>query len=176
MENLSKEAKEEIISMLERINKIADNLKSVCKNNYRSFLSPCSEIIFYQQFTMEISDELRRINDIVEYEEHRLPIEIGAEFIDWADGYFEYKLDMIVEEESAMEDYKLRTCRRFKIDKSDFNRKLVKWCEFRNYEYNPEYIMKSRTDVERTRNIILSIIPEVGKVRCFYIGSKRETK
>jgi hypothetical protein len=101
--------------------------------------------------------------------------EIGLEFINWADQWFENgHFNKIINKEEAYESWK-NTLNRSElawVTPNKFKKKLCGWCRVRDYTFNPESQMKNRTSTERIRNE-LRFTNEVGKA-CygFYIENK----
>jgi len=114
--------------------------------------------------------------DMGDIEKRQKENKIGMDFIDWADNYFEDRLDQEISKEEAFIKYKdsLSKYGSGYVKKNTFTKKLIWWCEIRGYEYNPEWYMHNRSLTERKRNEIR--FTDVSGNQCygFYISSKRK--
>lgn len=105
---------------------------------------------------------------------------IGLDFIDWADVYFQDKFNMQVDKEEAFVSFKNSLSARSQsfVKKKTFTKKLQLWCEIKGYIYNPEEIMRYKSETERKRNEIRWQKPlfqgsdKMISVYGFYIGNK----
>lgn len=179
MKKLTTTIKEAIKDRLEDITRIAKDYKNIIDHDYQ-FVDGYEENAFYFKFNKAIKSELVKIENILDDINHaRNNIELGLNFIDWADVYFQDKFNMQINSDEAYDSFKysLPVTERVDITKFRFIRKMKMWCEIRGYEYNPEDIMKQRTEIERKLNEIRFM-----KVTCdgeeicygFYIGNKEE--
>jgi hypothetical protein len=64
---------------------------------------------------------------------------MGENFRQWADNYFELRMDEIVERKAAYEDF-MKSANMQKISPQSFLKKLVAWADFMNYRFNPEHV------------------------------------
>ena len=171
--------KEAIKDRLEDITRIAKDYKNIIDHDYQ-FVDGCEENKFYHKFNKAIKSELVKIENILDnINNARNYIEPGLDFIDWADVYFQDKFNMQINRDEAYDSFKysLPVMERVGITLSSFIRKVKMWCEIRGYEYNPEDIMKQRTEIERNRNEIRFMkVTCDGEKKCygFYIGNKEE--
>ena len=179
MEKLTTTMKEAIKDRIDNITKIAKDYKNIINHDYQ-FIGGTEESTFYFKFNRAIKSELVKIENILDDINHaRNYIEIGLEFLDWADNYFQNNFNKIINRKEAYVffNYSYPAKRRVDITLSSFIRKVKMWCEIRGYEYNPEDIMKQRTEIERNRNEIRFMkVTNKGEEMCwgFYIGNKEE--
>ena len=180
MEKLTKTMKEAIKDRIDNITKIAKDYKNLIDHDYQ-FIDGAEENTFYFKFNRAIKSELVKIENILDDINHaRNYIEIGLDFLDWADNYFQNNFNKIINREEALKDYKhsLPLNRYASVNICNFIKKVRLWCQIKGYTYNPEEIMNQRTIAERNRNEIRFM-----KVTCdgekicygFYIGNKEET-
>lgn len=103
---------------------------------------------------------------------------VGTDFIDWADTYFQDRFNMLIDKEDAFCNYKNSLSQRSQsfVKKKTFTKKLQQWCEIRGYIYNPEEIMRYKSETERKRNEIRwqkeTLDRKTISVYGFYIGNK----
>ena len=103
---------------------------------------------------------------------------VGTDFIDWADTYFQDRFNMQIDKEDAFCNYKSSLSQRSQsfVKKKTFTKKLQQWCEIRGYIYNPEEIMRYKSETERKRNEIRwqkeTFEGKTISVYGFYIGNK----
>lgn len=101
--------------------------------------------------------------------------QIGLDFLDWADDYFDDKFNQILDDEVCYLAYKAALSRKEEswAKKKTFTKKVIGWCEIRGYAYNPEWFMQSRSDTERKRGK-LNLFETTGQQRYggFYIENK----
>ena len=89
MEKLTTTIKEAIKDRLEDITRIAKDYKNIIDHDYQ-FVDGYEENAFYFKFNKAIKSELVRIENILDDINHaRNYIELGNEFIDWAEYYFQ---------------------------------------------------------------------------------------
>ena len=181
MEKLTTTMKEAIKDRIDNITKIAKDYKNIIDHDYQ-FVDGHEENTFYFKFNKAIKSELVKIENILDDINHaRNYIEIGLEFLDWADNYFQNNFNKIINREDAFRNYKdslsLNRCTSLNI--RIFIKKVRLWCQIKGYTYNPEEIMKQRTIAERNFNEIWmyedTYTGDNVKVYCFYIGNKEET-
>lgn len=118
--------------------------------------------------------------DMTNIEERQKRYTIGLDFIDWADVYFQDKFNMNVDKEEAFIDFKNSLSQRSQsfVKKKTFTKKLQLWCEIKGYTYNPEEIMRYKSETERKRNEIRWQKPifkgsnEMKNAYGFWIGNK----
>ncbi|MCR5645868.1 MAG: hypothetical protein K6F96_05720 [Bacteroidales bacterium] len=79
--------------------------------------------------------------------------QIGLDFLDWADDYFDGKFNQVLDDEVCYNAYKAALSRKEEswAKKKTFTKKIIGWCEIRGYSYNPQWFMKNRSDTERKR-------------------------
>ena len=181
MEKLTPTMKETIKDRIDNITIIAKDYKNIIDHDYQ-FVDGYEENTFYFKFNKAIKSELVKIENILDDINHaRNYIEIGLEFLDWADNYVQNNFNKIINREEAHEDYKhsLPFNRHASVNIRDFIKKVRLWCQIKGHTYNPEEIMNQRTIAERNFNEIWmygdSYKGEKVKVYCFYIGNKEET-
>lgn len=180
MEKLTTTMKEAIKDRIDNITKIAKDYKNIIDHDYQ-FVDGCEESTFYFKFNRAIKSELVKIENILDDINHaRNYIEIGPDFIDWADYYFQNNFNKVINREEAFESYKhsLPYNRHASLNIRIFIKKVKLWCQIKGHTYNPEEIMKLRTETERKRNEIRwkdeDIIGNTVSVYGFYIGNKEE--
>ena len=180
MEKLTTTMKEAIKDRIDNITKVANDYKNIINHDYQ-FIDGAEESTFYFKFNRAIKSELVKIENILDDINHaRNYIEIGPDFIDWADYYFQNNFNKTINREEAFRNYKdslsLNRCTRLNI--RIFIKKVKLWCQIKGHTYNPEEIMKQRTETERKRNEIRwndrDIIGNTVSVYGFYIGNKEE--
>lgn len=98
--------------------------------------------------------------------------QIGLDFLDWADDYFDGKFNQILDDEVCYNAYKAALSRKEEswAKKKTFTKKVIGWCEIRGYFYNPDWYMQNRSDTERKRGK-LNLFDVTGEQRYggFYI-------
>lgn len=101
--------------------------------------------------------------------------QIGLDFLDWADDYFDGKFNKILDDEVCYQAYKAALSRKEEswAKKKTFTKKVIGWCEIRGYAYNPDWFMQSRSDTERKRGK-LNLFDTTGEQRYggFYIENQ----
>ena len=101
--------------------------------------------------------------------------QIGLDFLDWADDYFDDKFNKILDDEVCYLAYKAALSRKEEswAKKKTFTKKVIGWCEIRGYSYNPDWFMERRSDTERKRGK-LNLFDTTGQQRYggFYIENK----
>lgn len=118
--------------------------------------------------------------DMTNIEERQKRYAIGLDFIDWADVYFQDKFNINVDKEEAFTSFKNSLSQRSQsfVKKKTFTKKLQLWCEIKGYTYNPEEIMRYKSETEKKRNEIRwqkPMFPGSDKMinaYGFYIGNK----
>lgn len=136
-------------------------------NKFYNFMLECVRLYLkYGLIETEMKDIERRQKEN----------KIGMDFIFWADDYFEDKKDQVIDKEKAFNDYKNSLSRYGSgyVKKNTFTKKLQGWCEIRGYEYNPEWLMKQKSETERKRNEIRFTDEYMSNVYGFYIATKKE--
>lgn len=113
--------------------------------------------------------------DMGDIEKRQKENKIGMDFIDWADNYFEDRLDQDINKELAFIAYKesLSKYGSGYVKKNTFTKKLIWWCEIRGYEYNPGWYMENKSMTERKRNEVRFTDMYGNQCYGFYISSKR---
>lgn len=113
--------------------------------------------------------------DMGDIEKRQKENKIGMDFIDWADNYFEDRLDQDINKEAAFIAYKdsLSKYGSGYVKKNTFTKKLIWWCEIRGYEYNPSWYMENKSMTERKRNEVRFTDAYGNQCYGFYISSKR---
>lgn len=180
MEKLTTTMKEAIKDRIDNITKIVKDYRNIIDHDYQ-FIDGAEESTFYFKFNRAIKSELVKIENILDDINHaRNYIEIGPDFIDWADYYFQNNFNKIINREEAFESYKhsLPYNRYASLNIRIFIKKVQLWCEIKGHTYNPEEIMKLRSETERKRNEIRwkdnDIIGNTVSVYGFYIENKEE--
>lgn len=118
--------------------------------------------------------------DMTNIEERQKRYAIGLDFIDWADVYFQDKFNINVDKEEAFTSFKNSLSQRSQsfVKKKTFTKKLQLWCEIKGYTYNPEEIMRYKSETEKKRNEIRWQKPtfpgsdKMINAYGFYIGNK----
>lgn len=180
MEKLTTTMKEAIKDRIDNITKIAKDYKNIIDHDYQ-FVDGHEENTFYFKFNKAIKSELVKIENILDDINHaRNYIELGNEFIDWAEYYFQNEFNKVIDRDEAYVSFKysLPANGRVGITKSSFIRNVKMWCEIKGYTYNPEDFMKQRTEFERKLNEIRFLkVTYKGEEICygFYIGNKEES-
>lgn len=108
----------------------------------------------------------------------QMKAEIGLDFINWADQWFENdRFNKIINKEEAFEAWKASLNRKELawVTPNKFKKKILGWCKVRGYTYNPESQMRNRTATEKQRNEI-RFTDDLGKA-CygFFIENKNVT-
>ena len=169
--------KDAIKDGIDNITRIAKDYRKIIEHDYK-FDDAYGECSFYGKFHQAILSELSNLEKILSDEERRKYLELGFEFIDWADFYFQNNLNKNIDREEAKRNFEMSLSMKHRgLSMRDFLRKIKIWCEIRGYVYNPEHIMKMRSDTERKRNeIIWHKDTPFGdeRVSGFYIGDKED--
>lgn len=180
MEKLTTAMKDAIKDSIFNITKVAYDYKDIINHDYQ-FIDGAEESSFYFKFNIAIKSELVKIENILDDINHaRNYIEIGPDFIDWADYYFQNNFNKVINREEAFKNYKdsLSLNRYTSFNIRIFIKKVQLWCQIKGHTYNPEEIMKQRTETERKRNEIrwndMDIYGDTVSVYGFYIGNKEE--
>lgn len=87
----------------------------------------------------------------------QMKAEIGLEFINWADQWFEQnRFNKIINKDEAFEAWKSSLNRKELawVTPNKFKKKIIGWCNVRGYVYNPDFQMRNRTATEKQRNEI----------------------
>lgn len=175
MEKLTTTMKEAIRDRIDNITKITNDYKNIINHDYQ-FIDGAEESTFYFKFNRAIKSELVKIENILDDINHaRNYTEIGLEFLDWADDYFQDNFNKIINREEAFRNYKdsLSLSKCIGLNIRIFIKKVQLWCQIKGHTYNPEEIMKQRTETERKRNEIRWNDKGIS-VYGFYIENKEE--
>lgn len=137
-------------------------------NTFYNFMLQC--VVAYMRYGL-IEPDMPDINARIR------KAQIGLDFLDWADDYFDGKYNKILDDEVCYNAYKAALSRKEEswAKKKTFTKKVMGWCEIRGYQYNPEWFMKSRSDTERKRGK-LNLFDVTGEQRYggFYIQNDAE--
>lgn len=135
-------------------------------NTFYNFMLQC--VVAYMRYGL-IEPDMPDINARIR------KAQIGLDFLDWADDYFDDKFNQILDDEVCYNAYKAALSRKEEswAKKKTFTKKVIGWCEIRGYAYNPEWFMQSRSDTERKRGK-LNLFETTGQQRYggFYIENK----
>lgn len=113
-------------------------------NKFYNFMLQCLQV--YLKFREKIQPPMNQI------EKRNIQRAIGDEFIWWAEDYFQDgKLNTLVNKHQAFEAYKAtlneKVSKMIKIN--TFKNRLIQYCQYNEWVFNPEYLLKSETEKER---------------------------
>ncbi len=135
-------------------------------NMFYNFMLQC--VVAYMRYGL-IDPDMPDINARIR------KAQIGLDFLDWADDYFDDKFNKILDDEVCYLAYKAALSRKEEswAKKKTFTKKVIGWCEIRGYSYNPDWFMERRSDTERKRGK-LNLFDTTGQQRYggFYIENK----
>jgi hypothetical protein len=110
----------------------------------------------YNLFAYSVHTYLKldeKVNPTMEFAERRnLQREIGEDFIFWAEDYFTpNRLNVNIEKHELFESYKLTFPEKIRdmMKLGNFKNKLVAWCRYKKFVFNPQEMMKSKTEKDR---------------------------
>ena len=177
MEMLTTTMKEAIKDRLDNITRIARDYKCIMDHDYQ-FIDGYEENTFYFKFNKAIKTELLKIENILDdFNNTRNYVEIGLDFIDWADDYFQDNFNKVIDRDEAFAIFSLSLPKGYAFKMRNFINKLQLWCKIRGYEYNPKDIMKYKSIAERNHNEIwFTKNKSIGETKGygFYIGKEEE--
>lgn len=113
-------------------------------NLFYNFMLQCLQT--YLKFRVRIQPPMNQI------EKRNIQRAITDEFIWWAEDYFsEERLNTLVNKHEAFDAYRNtlneKVARMIKIN--TFKNRLIQFCMFKEWVFNPEYMLKSETERER---------------------------
>lgn len=178
MEKLTTTMKDAIKNRISKIIEIAKDYKTIIDNDYQ-FDDASGECSFYGKFHQALLSEISGLEKIFSDEIYRKHLELGSDFIEWADFYFHDNSNKIIDRAEAKRNFESTLSKKHsEVKMRDFIRKIKIWCEIRGHEYNPEYVMKLRSEFERKHNVIywddLDMLDYPVTCYGFYIGGKEE--
>lgn len=115
--------------------------------------------------------------DMIDIERRQKENQIGIDFMQWADDYFDGKFNKVIDKELAFAEYKSSLSHYGSgfVKKNTFTKKVIGWSELRGYEYNPEWYMAKLSDTERKRNEIRFTNDMMQQAYGFYIARQEPT-
>lgn len=121
-------------------------------NQFYNFMFNCLAV--WQKLHIRIQPPMKAI------EKRILQRDLSDEFIFWADDYFtEEKLNTLVDKQQTFEDYKATLNPKFAamMKPQTFKKKLIQYCNFKEWIFNPDYMLttvsdKERNDIHRKEN------------------------
>lgn len=102
---------------------------------------------------------------------------MGESFRDWANTYFEGKMDEVTGRTEAFDDCKIAINSK-SLTSQGFLKKIQAWAEFNNYGFNPEHVDGWRKDSERSKygsikkNIATNVVGKYTTKEYFYFETK----
>lgn len=113
-------------------------------NKFYNFMMQCLQA--YLKFRVRIQPPMDQI------EKRNIQRAITDEFIWWAEDYFnEERLNTLVNKHEAFEAYKAtlneKVAKMIKIN--TFKTRLIQFCQYKEWIFNPEYLLKSESERER---------------------------
>lgn len=114
------------------------------KNKFYCFMLQCLQA--YLKFRVRIQPPMGQI------EKRNIQRAITDEFIWWAEDYFnESRLNTLVNKHEAFEAYKStlneKVAKMIKIN--TFKTRLIQFCQYKEWVFNPEFMLKTESDRER---------------------------
>ena len=114
------------------------------KNKFYNFMMQCLQA--YLKFRVRIQPPMGQI------EKRNIQRAITDEFIWWAEDYFnESRLNTLVNKHEAFEAYKAtlneKVAKMIKIN--TFKTRLIQFCQYKEWVFNPEFMLKTESDRER---------------------------
>lgn len=135
-------------------------------NRFYNFMFDC--IMVWKKFNVRIQPAMRKL------EQRNLQRAMTDEFLWWAEDYFtDDKLNQLLDKDKLLEDYKATLPKTMaeNIKPRTFRNKLVMFCQYKDYVFNPKCLL--RTATEKDRNEIRKKIHNEDKYY-FYIDTTRE--
>jgi len=135
-------------------------------NKFYNFMAQCLQT--YLQFRERVQPPMDAI------ERRNIQRSIGDDFIWWADDYFSAdKLNCNIDRNQVFEDYKATLPEKIaKVIKTrTFKSRLLQYCQFKGYIFNPEELLKSPTEKERNE---IREYREGSDIYCFHIRTDNE--
>jgi hypothetical protein len=113
-------------------------------NKFYNFMLQCLQV--YIKFRARIQPPMGQI------EKRNIQRAITDEFIWWAEDYFnESRLNTLVNKHEAFEAYKAtlneKVAKMIKIN--TFKTRLIQFCQYKEWVFNPEHLLKTESDKER---------------------------
>ncbi len=113
-------------------------------NKFYNFMMQCLQT--YLKFRVRIQPPMNQI------EKRNIQRAIGDEFIWWAEDYFnEQRLNTLINKHTAFEAYRStlneKTAKMIKIN--TFKTRIIQFCQYNEWVFNPEYLLVSESEKER---------------------------
>lgn len=112
-------------------------------NRFYNFMAWCLHT--YMKFRHRIQPPMEAIN------KRNIQRAIGDEFIWWADEYFtDDKLNATIDKDEALDNYKQTLPEKYRdIKMNTFKSRLIQYCSYHGYIYNPVELLQSETELKR---------------------------
>lgn len=123
---------------------IPDDYSTQEMNMFYNFLLQC--LSTYIRLNEKIQPPMQQL------ERRMLQRSLTDEFIYWADNYFsEERLNTEIDREVAFEDYKHSLSKRIAdtVKASTFRKKVIDYCRYKGYTFNPPQMLRTATEKER---------------------------
>lgn len=115
------------------------------KNDFYNFMLNCMHVYIKHQVAIQPP-----MHDI---EQRNIQRQIGDDFIYWAEEYFaaETHRDTYINKNEAFEQYKLSLPKRAQdsVKMQTFKSRLIQFCEYKGWEFNPDYMLQTESDRKR---------------------------
>ena len=115
-------------------------------NQFYNFMLNCLAV--WQKIHTRIQPPMKAIDKRI------LQRSLTDEFLYWAEEYFsEERLNALVDQQQAFEDYKATLNPKFAsmIKPKTFKQKLIQYCTYRDWKFNPEHLKTTASDKEHNR-------------------------
>lgn len=113
-------------------------------NDFYNFMLNCLAV--WQKIHTRVQPPMKAID------KRLLQRALSDEFIFWAEEYFsEDKLNCLVDKQKTFEEYKATLNPKFAqmIKMKTFKQKLMQYCTYREWKFNPSYLKTTPSDIER---------------------------
>ncbi len=114
-------------------------------NDFYIFMMTCMHV--YIKYQTTIQPPMRDI------EQRNIQRQIGDDFIYWAEEYFavESRRDAYIKKNEIFEEYKTSLSKRAQdsVKMQTFKTRLIQFCEYKGWVFNPEELLQTETDRKR---------------------------
>lgn len=115
------------------------------KNEFYNFMLTCMHVYIKHQVAIQPP-----MHDI---EQRNIQRQIGDDFIYWAEEYFAVDIhrDAYINKSEAFEEYKMSLPKRAQdsVKMQTFKSRLIQFCEYKGWEFNPEEFLQTESDRKR---------------------------
>ena len=115
-------------------------------NDFYNFMMNCMQV--WMKLRVRIQPPMKQI------EKRNLQRVITDEFLWWAEDYFsEEKLNVLYDIAKALEDYRATLPKKFAdtIKPQTFKNRLINFCAYKEWTFNPKCLLTTTTDMDRNR-------------------------